>query len=285
MAGTSTIDYEAEYNNPARVPDSAQYAQRWTAASSALREALASTAELDLAYGPAERQRYDLFYTSKRSMQVPLVVYIHGGVWQRGDRKDYSFVAAELVARGVDVALPSYTLCPAATVPAIFEEIRAFLRALWAKTGRRPLVVGHSVGGTMAAAMLATDWSTFPDVPDDMVRAAYAISGVFEVEPYVHTTYNKALQLTSEVARTVSPALWAPPPASRTLVAAVGGAESQEFIRQSLDIAARWSAAGVKAECVVIPGANHFSIADELARSESAMLHRVCGLARGTMSV
>ena len=131
----------------------------------------------------------------------------------------------------------------------------------------------------MAGAMLATDWSRFDDVPENFVRAAYALSGVFEVEPYVHTSYNVACKLTAEGARALSPALWPTPHKDRTLVAAVGGAESQEFVRQSLDIAARWSVAGVKAECVIVPGANHFTIVDELARADSAMLQRIAGLA------
>jgi arylformamidase len=240
--------------------------------------------ELDIPYGSGIRNRYDLFLTDKRGTAVPLAVFIHGGVWQRGDRKDYSFVANELVACGLDVVLPSYTLCPEANVTTIYEELRLFLRALWQRHGRRPLVTGHSVGGTMAGAMLATDWSKLPDVPDDLVRAAYALSGVFEVEPYVHTSYNIAVRLTLEEAREVSPALW-PAPQGRTLVAAVGGTESREFVRQSLDIAARWSAAGVKAECVVVPGANHFSIVDELTRPDSAMLERIVYLAEAVTRV
>ena len=270
------VDYEAEYNNRVLVPDNGAYGARWANASTVTRETL--TVELDIPYGPGIRNRFDLFRASKRRMATPLAVYIHGGVWQRGDRKDYSFVANALAARGVDVALPSYTLCPEVKVADIFEELRLFMRALWRKTGRRPVVIGHSVGGTMAAAMLATDWSALPDVPDDLVRSAYAISGVFEVEPYVHTTYNVAVRINAEDARKVSPALW-PAPKGRTLVAAVGGEESREFVRQSLDIAARWSAADVKAECVIVPGGNHFSIVDELARPGSAMVERVEGLA------
>jgi arylformamidase len=273
------VDYEAEYNNRVLVPDNGKYGARWADASAVTRATL--EAELDLPYGPGIRNRYDLFRTSRRRIGTPLAVYIHGGVWQRGDRKDYSVVANELVARGVDVALPSYTLCPEAKVADIFEELRAFLRALWRKTGRRPVVIGHSVGGNMAAAMLATDWSKLADVPDDLVPSAYAISGVFEVEPYVHTTYNVAVRINIEDARKVSPALW-PAPKGRTLVAAVGGAESREFVRQSIDIAGRWSAAGVKAECVIIPGGNHFSVVDELCRPDSAMLDRIVGLAEAS---
>jgi arylformamidase len=278
----TSIDYEAEYNNRLLVPDNYKYGARWADASAATRATLAS--ELDIPYGPAIRNRYDVFFTDERGTQVPLAVYIHGGVWQRGDRKDYSCVADQLVARGVDVVLPSYTLGPEASVTQIFEELRQFMRALWARLGRRPLVIGHSVGGTMAGAMLATDWSRLGDVPDDLVRATYSISGVFEIEPYVHTTYNKAIHLTLEEARRLSPSGW-PPPKGRTLVAAVGGAESREFVRQSLDIANRWSAAGVKAECVVVPGANHFSVVDELMRSDSAMLERCVGLAQAVAKV
>jgi arylformamidase len=272
------IDYEGEYNMLKLVPERAAIGARWAEASAGVLQSASS--ELDIPYGPGLRNRYDLFLTSRRGTKVPLVFFIHGGVWQRGDRKDYSFVVPELLARGVDVAVPSYTLCPEALVPQIFGEIRDALRAVWRKLGRRPLVVGHSVGGTMAAAMLATDWRKYNDVPEDFIRAAYAISGVFDVEPYVHTTYNAACRMSSEQAVALSPASQPAPAKDRTLVAAVGGAESNEFVRQSLDIAARWSAAGVKAECVIVPGANHFTVVDELARGDSAMLQRVAEMAR-----
>ena len=279
----SAIDLEAEYNNPRLVPDFASIGARWVAQSEATRASV--NGQLDIAYGPAPRHRFDLFTTHNRGHGTPLAVYLHGGVWQRGDRKEYSFVAKELAAQGIDVAIPSYSLCPETTVAQIYDEVRTFLRVLWKHTGRRPAVVGHSVGGTMAAAMMATDWTRFGDVPDDLVRWVYAISGVFEVEPYVSTSYNVALKLTADEARAVSPALWPSPPKNRVLVAAVGGAESQEFIRQSLDMAARWSAAGIKAEGVVIPGTNHFTIVDELARADSAMVSRVVRMARAAAAV
>jgi arylformamidase len=272
------LDLEVEYNNRARVPEHLAMQMRWTSASLAARTAMA--AELDQAYGPGERQRYDLFFAERREGVVPLVLYIHGGYWQRGDRKDYSFVARELVARGVDVAVASYTLCPEATVAKIIEEMRACARALWARFGCRPAVAGHSAGGQLAAALLATDWAREGgDVPADLVRYAYAISGVFELEPLVHTSMNDALRLTPPAAREASPMLWPPPPRDRVFVAAVGRDESQEFVRQSLDMAAVWSAAGVKAECVIVPGTNHFTIVDELARRESAMVARIADFA------
>lgn len=271
------IDYEAEYNNRRRVPEHTEIMARWAAHSARVRATLAH--ELDLSYGSGPRNRFDLFAAPEGTADGPLVAYIHGGYWQRGDRVDYSFVAEALVGRGAVVALPSYTLCPEATIAQIVDEMRQFLVALWRRTAKRPVVVGHSAGGHLAAAMMATDWSRH-DAPADLVRAGYAISGVFDLTPLIPTSLNEALRLTPEAAREASPILWPPPPRDRTFVAAVGGAESQEFLRQSLDITAAWSAAGVKAECVVVPNANHFTVVDELTRPESAMVQRILQLAQ-----
>lgn len=271
------IDYESEYNNRRRVPEHPEIMARWAVQSARLRASV--SCELGVPYGTGPRHCYDLFKPGGEAKNAPLVVYIHGGYWQRGDRADFSFVAEALVAKGAMVALPSYTLCADVSVADIIGEVRQFLVALWKRLEQRPVVVGHSAGGHLAAAMLATDWSQ-RGLPADLVRAAYAISGVFELEPLITTSLNEALRLTPETARAASPVLWPPPPADRSFAAAVGGAESPEFLRQSLDIAAAWSAGGVKAECVVIPNANHFTVVDEIARPESAMVQRVLQMAK-----
>ena len=272
------LDLEAEYNNRARVPEHAEIQARWTKASADWRSQ--TQADLDKTYGPKPRNRFDLFRPKGVGGAPPLVLYIHGGYWQRGDRKDNAFVARELNRRGIAVALAGYTLAPEAGVMDIVAELRQCLKAVWEATKQRPVVVGHSAGGHLTAAMVATDWSKVQGVPADLVRAGYAISGVFDVAPLIPTSLNEALKLDEEKARAASPILWPAPPKDRTFVAAVGGDESQEFIRQSLAIAAAWGKAGVKAECVVVPGSNHFTVVDHIADPESAALARIAGLAR-----
>lgn len=274
----SALDLEAEYNNRARVADYASIAARWEKESTAFRAE--ARADLDISYGPGVRQKYDLFHPKTGGSGAPLAVFIHGGYWQRGDRKAYSFVARELTARGVSVALPSYTLAPASSVNDIVGEMRNFLKALWEKTRRRAVVTGNSAGGHLTGAMVATDWSKVAGVPSDLVRCGYAISGVYDVAPLIPTSINEPLKLDAAKAREVSPLFWPAPPKDRTFVAAVGGDESQEFIRQSLDITALWSRAGVKAECVVVPSTNHFTIVDEFQRADSALVARIAGLAQ-----
>jgi len=235
-------------------------------------------AQLDVAYGPGERQRYDLFPAAAE--RAPLVVFIHGGYWQRGDRKDYAFVARELNLAGISVALPSYSLCPTVSVMDIVGELRRCLATLWERARVHPLVVGHSAGGHLTAAMLASDWSNRAGVPADLVRAGYAISGVFELPPLLGTSLNEALRLSPAAAQAASPRFWPPPPKQRVFAAAVGGLESEEFLRQSQDLARAWRQAGVTAEDVVVAGTNHFTIVDELVRPKSPMFKSVVALAR-----
>lgn len=271
----AVLDLEAEYNNRRRVPEYASINARWDKESAAYRGE--AKCELDQPYGKGERQKYDLFHPGSGN-PAGLVIFIHGGYWQRGDRKTYSFVARQLNARGISVAVPSYTLCPIATVMQIVDEMRQCVKALYDTTGLRSVVTGNSAGGHLTGAMLATDWAKLGGVPADLVRAGYAISGVFDLSPLIPTSINELAKLDATKAREASPLFWPAPPKARIFVAAVGGDESQEFIRQSLDITHSWSKAGVKAECVIVPSTNHFTVVDELAKPESAMLARLAAM-------
>jgi arylformamidase len=272
------LDYEAEYNNRARVPEYPEIVERWSMLAAAYR--LAGNTELNQAYGAGERHRYDLFHADAKD--APLVVYIHGGYWQRGDRKDYSFVARELNAAGVTVAIPSYTLCPKVSVMEIGDEMQGCMAALWKKLGKRPTVVGHSAGGHLTAEMMARSWGGFPGVPADLVRCGYAISGLFDLAPLIGTSLNDALHLSKGTARAASPLFRPPSPKGRHLVAAVGGDESSEFLRQSREIAAGWSKVGIEATCEVVADTNHFTVVDELIRPRSPMLNGIVALAQAT---
>jgi arylformamidase len=272
------VDSEAEYNNRRRVPESGEISARWRVASASYRKT--ARADLDQPYGPATRHRYDLFFADGGAVAAPVVAYIHGGYWQWGDRTWHSRIAQELNAHGVDVALPSYSLCPAVSVIDIVAEMRMFLAVLWQRTRTHPLVVGHSAGGHLAGAMVATDWNTHANVPGDLVRAGVSISGLFDLEPLITTSMNDALRLDRETARAASPRFWPPPPQERTFVAVAGGLESSEFRRQSRDIVEHWGGAGVHAEYLESTGTNHYTVVDELTQPNTELFARVLTMAR-----
>lgn len=271
------IDHEAEYNNRARVKNSSEIIARWAVESADTLKTLAP--ERDIAYGPKPRNKFDLYRPGSTATGAgPLVAYIHGGYWQRGAKEDYAFVARELVARGVTVALPSYTLCPDCTVGDIVDEMNAFLAALWRQTKQRPAIVGHSAGGHLSAMMMTSN-ADRGDAPADLVKAGYGVAGVYELAPLIPTSLNGALRLDDATARSLSPMLGAKPVRAGEFVAAAGGNESSEFIRQANDFAKAWTGSAVKCESYIVPGADHFTIVDELVRPGSPMLERVVAMA------
>jgi arylformamidase len=269
------LNLEAEYNNRARVADSAEIMARWAKAAAQAR--VEFPVERDIAYGPKPRNVFD-FYLAGQANAAPLAVYIHGGYWQRGHGHEYAFVARELLARGVSVAIPSYTLCPDAGIADIAAEMELFVEQLWLKTKRRPVLVGHSAGGHLAASLMASRRRR-GDAPADLIRAAVGLSGVYDLPPLIPTSINEALRLDEVTARRLSPLFGVKPAHACQFVAAVGGDESPEFIRQSRQFAAGWSSIQVVSECDVVAGANHFTIVDELCRPGSRVLERAVAMA------
>jgi arylformamidase len=271
-------DYEAEYNNRARVPEHPAIMAGWAREAAAYRDEVGARF-LRVPYGPSDRQSIDLFRPESKQVDT-LVVFVHGGYWQALDRSSFSHLARGLNALGVTVALPGYDLCPQVRVGEIVAQMREACRAL-ASESPRLVVAGHSAGGHLAACMLATDWRKLDSgLPGDFVRAAYAISGLFDLKPLVSTSINKALDMSEAEAERLSPLQWRPP-RGLTLDAVVGGDESSEYLRQSRSIAERWGEAGVATRCEAAPGANHFTVIAPLADPASAMTARLAGLARG----
>ena len=258
------IDYEKEYDNRGRVPEHPEIFARWASEAAAYRAA-APDAEFGIPYGPSPRQIIDYFPAKDDDKDTPLAMFIHGGWWRSLEPAMFSQKAAGPNARGVTVAVAGYDLCPQVSIATIIEQMRAACLFLWRKHRKRIFVFGHSAGGHLAACMLAQDWKAFAsDAPADLVPAAYAISGVFDLSPLVHVSQNQDLRLDEPEARRVSPLHWKVP-AARCLDAVVGALESSEFLRQSKEITEGWRARGVETRYEEIAGANHFTIVDPLS--------------------
>lgn len=268
---------ETEYDNSGRVENSSQLLANFISDAADYRHEAANSIDFGQSYGTKERNKLDMFWpgNDKPDKSAPIVMFIHGGYWQRLDRSAFSHMAKGLNAHGVAVAIPSYTLCPDTTISGIIDEIRRACIVLWKTYDRQIIVCGHSAGGHLAACMLATNWNRIhKSLPDDLVPAALSISGVFELAPLMETSHNEALKITSEEARSASPYNWIIDHGLR-FDAWVGGDESSEFIRQSRSQAQRWQMMGANADYQEIAGANHFTAIDPLTDLNSLMVKRL----------
>jgi arylformamidase len=275
------MDYEAEYNNRARVPEHEQIFLGWARdaenyRADALKE---GCAELGLAYGDTPRQTLDLF-TPQAAGSAPLALFVHGGYWRSLDPSLFSHVARGLNARGIAVAVIGYDLCPIVTIGDIIEQVRRACIFLWQRLGRRMLVYGWSAGGHLTACMVATDWqSLYPKAPADLVPAGYAASGIYDLSPLLKTSANEDLRLDAQGAQRLSPLLW-PLASGRVFDTVVGGLESSEFKRQSESVAQKWRQGGAQTRYGEIAGVNHFTMVGALADPQGAVVARVAELAQ-----
>ena len=277
----AAVDYEAEYNNRARVPEHAEIFARWAREAEFFRAEMLKNnrAELGLTYGSTPRQTADLFL-AQRHENAPLAIFIHGGWWRSLEPSMFSHMARGPNGRGISVAVVGYDLCPNVTIADIVEQMRRMCAFLWQRFNRRMMVYGHSAGGHLAAALVATDWrALYPKAPADLVPAAYSISGVFDLAPLLQTSVNADLRLDAAEARKLSPQFW-PIAAGRIFDAVAGGLESSEFKRQSRAIVQTWQQTGAQARYEEVPGTNHFTVIDPLSDPQSAMTARVADLAK-----
>ncbi len=82
------------------------------------------------------------------------------------------------------VAVPSYRLAPEVRLIDIIDDLRRCCLFLWQRYKRRLVIAGHSAGGHLAAAMLATDWKSLC-LPEDVVKACFPQSGIYDLRPRV----------------------------------------------------------------------------------------------------
>jgi arylformamidase len=255
-----------QYNNRARIPEHPQIFARWAEASARVRER--GAARLDLAYGDGPNETLDLFPAARAN--APVLVFIHGGWWRSLDKADHSFLAPAFTEAGAMVVLPNYALCPAVRIETIaLQMVRALAwtfryAALHGGDPQRIVVVGHSAGGHLAAMLMCCDWAAVgADLPAQLVPAALAISGLFDLAPLRHTPFLQAdLRLAAASVARLSPVRFAPPVGR--LFAAVGADESDEFLRQTALIRTAWGP-GCVPVCEQITGTNHLTVLHDLA--------------------
>jgi len=242
-------------NNSLAVPETATIVANWDKLSADMRAR--HPQHIDLRYGPRERNRMDLL---KANSGGPTLVFIHGGYWQMRAKENFTFCAAGPMAHGINVALIGYTLAPDATLDGIVDEVRAAIdylaRDLPALGGdpEQIVVSGWSAGGHLSSMILG----------HPRIKAGLLISGVYDLEPIRHSYLNVKLGLDEAMSHRNSP-VKQQGGVNKPLVVVAGSGELPLLRKQSADFAVHRVSHGLPVAYEEIPGANHFTMMDELA--------------------
>ena len=274
------------YNNRLLVPECMDILQRWTQDSAAVRQSV--DCKLDVAYGLGDKEKLDVFpcAMTDSSKTAPVLIFIHGGYWRSLDKADHSFLAPAFTQQGSCVVIPNYSLCPAVTVSDIVLQLVNAVAWVYKnidKYGGNPeriTLAGHSAGGHLVAMLLSCLWPKFDTtLPNDVVKNALSISGLFELDTPMHSPYlQDSLHLTPAEVKRISPA-WMLAPARGKLYIVVGSDESPEFLRHNQLIQDAWGKQAVPVS-EQLPGLNHFTVLEALCQPT----HRLHQLAQELLS-
>jgi acetyl esterase/lipase len=140
------------------------------------------TAQTNLAYGDHPRQQLDVYTPAEASGVV--VVFWHGGSWQRGDKHTYRFVGRALARLGYTAVIANYRLYPEVRWPAFAEDAAAVVA--WARRKLAPtklIAMGHSAGGQIAAATCFDDYYLHQRGVGGTVAGLIGLAGGYDFHP------------------------------------------------------------------------------------------------------
>lgn len=198
-------------------PDGARNNQRASRDAEELRKKRGVVRIADLAYDTkpgVDRQRLSLDIFLREGLQAaPVILYVHGGGWVRGDKMRALFKPAALVPRGYLFASMNYRFRPDATLSEMAQDVAT--AAVWMKRnaakyggdGSTVVLMGHSAGAHLVATVGANE--TFMESAGGSL---HDLSGVIAIDTAM---YNVPLQIKTAQglqaqAFGTDPADWAP---------------------------------------------------------------------------
>lgn len=241
----------------------------------------------------------------------PLIVWIHGGGWSRGDARqsgafaDWPAVLAQVAARGFTVAAIDYRLSGEAAFPAQIADVKAAIRFLRANSGaygidpERVLVWGGSAGGHLAAlAATSCGASEYTPAPSsgrmsrsqaataralpqsDCIQGAAVWYGALDLAGYGESdSAPNVAALLRCAGRTCDIPARAASPIHRVdartppMLLVHGTADEEVPFSQSQAMAAQMRAAARPVELELIEGVGHGFIGPDVAATRRASLH------------
>jgi acetyl esterase/lipase len=143
----------------------------------------------DIQYGDDSRQVLDL-YRPRGDGPFPVLVFVHGGSWQTGDKGPYAFAGRRFAEEGYLTAVISYRLVPDVRYPAFVEDTAAAIaktRAIAADyqgDPERMFLVGHSAGAyNVVQAALADGFLAPVGLSAGDIGAVAGLSGPYDFLP------------------------------------------------------------------------------------------------------
>lgn len=218
----------------------------------------------NIAYGSLPRQTLDIYLPTTPGPH-PVLVFVHGGSWEKGSKDDYPWLGRRFAAEGYLTAVINYRLAPefdydefmADTAKAVaFVHERA---SGWGGDPDRLFLAGHSAGAYNAVQVaVAPEFLNAEGTDPSIIDGVAGIAGPYSFLPLkgrvTRAAFGKAadLEATQPVNRITAEA----PP----MLFLHGSDDTVVLPRNSTEMARLLREAGVEAKSVIYEGIDHIGI-------------------------
>ena len=228
----------------------------------------------NVAYGPDERQRLDIYrpVTAAPPGGWPVAVFFYGGTWHRGERADYKFVGEALASRGVIALVADYRLYPQVRYPDFLSDgalAVAYGLKEAARLGGNPkrvFVMGHS-SGAYNAAMIALDprWLKSVGSSPKALAGWIGLAGPYDFYP-IENPDAKPVFNHPDYPPDSQPIGFASAASPRTFLGAASRDTLVDPQRNTVALANRLKAAGVPVSLHLYKHVNHVTLAAAMSQ-------------------
>jgi acetyl esterase/lipase len=144
---------------------------------------------VDLPYDQDSRHTLDL-YVPKVKTRNEIIVFIHGGAWDTGDKNEYQFAGLAFSQLGFITAVPNYRLYPQVQFPQFIDDVakaiaslpkHLALQGISEQSTQEIILIGHSAGAH-TATMLAADPSYLARMKANIViKSCIGLAGPYDL--------------------------------------------------------------------------------------------------------
>lgn len=96
-------------------------------------------------------------FSPKKTKLKPVIIFIHGGYWDQGNKNIYGFLGRNFSRKDVVTVIPSYTLSPDGNYDTMAKEVAAAIKWTYKNIEKHNgdpqqiFLMGHSAGGHLIA--------------------------------------------------------------------------------------------------------------------------------------
>ncbi len=237
----------------------------------------------DIAYGKEECQKLDIYIPKGGDVEgAPVLVDIHGGGWCTGSKNSRSIPAKRVTENGIIWVTIEYGFAPTYSIDDIIDHVRQAIAWVYkniASYGGDPekiYVTGNSAGGHLAATSLMPDWHERYHLPKDVIRGAFCVSGIYNMEcmMYAEIESKDALKLTEDDAKRTSP-LYHLPEGDPAIILAYGQKEPFGYSREANIYAEALRKAGKDVQVIEVANHGHFTIMNDFENADSELFKAI----------